>query len=94
MSITKAHLAWFKLNARTQLTAKPTNKPTLSSTTLPTLTYRSYVLTLMNMQIPQSPVHYKYKGQWYAKPVFGGAAQKLKHERYTEARQEVACSKA
>ena len=65
-------------NAHTHLTVTPVSETTLSSTTLPTLTLRSYVLSLMNTKIPPiSMRHYKHKVQWHGKPRSGGTEQKL-----------------
>lgn len=78
MSITKPHLAWFKLKC-----------PDLSNTNLLSQAYSRLknakytdLETLHaefdeynNGLIPVS--HYKHKGQWYANPITGGTAQKL-----------------
>ena len=78
MSITKARLAWFKLKC-----PYPTNSQAYKQAyaRLNNATYadleklRAVFDEYKDTSIPLS--HYKHKGQWYAKPISGGTAQKL-----------------
>ena len=78
MSITKAHLAWFKLKcpyppnsqAYKQTYAKLNNANNADLEKL-----RAEFDEYKDTSIPLR--HYKHKGQWYAKPISGGTAQKL-----------------
>ena len=78
MPVTKAHLAWFKLKcpyppnsqAYKQAYAK-LNNATYADLEKLRAEFDEYADTSIPVR------HYKHKGQWYAKPVFGGTAQKL-----------------
>ena len=78
MSITKAHLAWFKLKY-----PYPTNSQAYKQAyaRLNNATYadleklRAEFDEYEDNSIPVR--YYKHKGQWYSKPVSGGTAQKL-----------------
>jgi hypothetical protein len=78
MPVTKAHLAWFKLKcpypptsqAYKQAYAKLNNATNADLEKL-RAEFDEYEANSISVR------HYKYKGQWYAKPVSGGTAQKL-----------------
>ena len=78
MPVTKAHLAWFKLKcpypptsqAYEQAYAKLKNATNADLEKL-RAEFDEYEANSISVR------HYKYKGQWYAKPVSGGTAQKL-----------------
>jgi len=78
MPVTKAHLAWFKLKcpyppnsqAYKQAYAKLNNATNADLEKL-RAKFDEYEANSISVR------HYKHKGQWYAKPVSGGAAQKL-----------------
>ena len=78
MSISNSHLAWFKLKC-----PYPPNSQTYKQA-YARLNNASYAdLEKLRAEFDEYddgsiPVrHYKHKGQWYAKPVSGGKAQKL-----------------
>ena len=78
MPITKAHLAWFKLKCPYPLNSHAYQQA------YSRLNNASYAdLEKLRAEFDEYddgsiPVrHYKHKGQWYAKPVSGGTAQKL-----------------
>ena len=74
----RSHLAWFKLKcpyppnsqAYKQAYAK-LNNATYADLEKLGAEFDEYADTSIPVR------HYKHKGQWYAKPVFGGTAQKL-----------------
>jgi hypothetical protein len=78
MPVTKAHLAWFKLKcpypptsqAYKQAYAKLNNATNADLEKL-RAEFDEYEANSISV------CHYKYKGQWYAKPVSGGTVQKL-----------------
>ena len=78
MPVTKAHLAWFKLKspylphsqAYKQAYAKLNNATNADLEKL-RAEFDEYEANSISVR------HYKHKGQWYAKPVSGGTAQKL-----------------
>ena len=78
MPVTKAHLAWFKLKcpypptsqAYKQAYAKLKNATNADLEKL-RAEFDEYEANSISVR------HYKYKGQWYAKPVSGGTVQKL-----------------
>lgn len=78
MPVTKAHLAWFKLKcpypptsqAYKQAYAKLNNATNADLEKL-RAEFDEYEANSISVR------HYKYKGQWYAKPVSGGTVQKL-----------------
>ena len=78
MPFTKAHLAWFKLKcpypptsqAYKQAYAKLNNATNADLEKL-RAEFDEYEDNSISVR------HYKYKGQWYAKPVSGGTVQKL-----------------
>ena len=78
MPSTKSHLAWFKLKcpyppnsqAYKQAYAK-LNNATYADLEKLRAEFDEYEDTSIPVR------HYKHKGQWYAKPIFGGTAQKL-----------------
>ena len=78
MSTIKAHLAWFKLKC-----PYPPNSHAYKQA-YARLNNASYAdLEKLRAEFDEYddgsiPVrHYKYKGQWYSKPILGGTAQKL-----------------
>ena len=79
MSISKSHLAWFKLkcpyppnsHAYKQAFARLNNATYADLEKL-----RAEFDEYDDWSIPVR--HYNHKGQWYAKPLSGGTAQKLK----------------
>ena len=78
MSITKAHLAWFKLKCPYPPTSQAYKQAyaKLNNATYADLEkLRAEFDEYEDNSIPLR--HYKHKGQWYAKPVSGGTAQKL-----------------
>ena len=78
MPVTKAHLAWSKLKcpypptsqAYKQAYAKLNNATNADLEKL-RAEFDEYEANSISVR------HYKYKGQWYAKPVSGGTVQKL-----------------
>ena len=78
MPITHSHLAWFKLKCpyTTNSQAYKQAYARLNNATYADLgKLRAEFDEYKDTSIPIR--HYKYKGQWYAKPVSGGTAQKL-----------------
>ena len=78
MPITNSHLAWFRLKCPYQRDNKPYKRAYAM------LNNASYAdLEKLRAEFDEYddgsvPVrHYKHKGQWYAKPLTGGIAQKL-----------------
>ena len=78
MPITNSHLAWFRLNYPYQ---RDSNLYKQAYARLNNATYAD--LEKLRAEFDEYddgsiPVlHYKHKGQWYAKPLTGGTAQKL-----------------
>ena len=78
MSITNSHLAWFRLKCPYQ---RDSNLYKQANAWLDNATYAD--LKKLRAEFDEHddgsiPVlHYKHKGQWYAKPLFKGTAQKL-----------------
>jgi hypothetical protein len=78
MPVTKAHLAWFKLKCPYPPTSQAykqayvkLNNATNADLEKLRAEFDEYEANSISVR------HYKYKGQWYAKPVSGGTAQKL-----------------
>ena len=78
MSVARHHLAWFKLKCPYPIESKDYKEAYVR---LQNATYSD--LERLRAEFDEYddgsiPVrHYKHKGQWYAKPVSGGTAQKL-----------------
>ena len=78
MPITNSHLAWFKLKCPYQ---RDSNLYKQAYAKLNNATYAD--IEKLRAQFDEHddgsiPLrHYKHKGQWYAKPLTGGTAQKL-----------------
>ena len=78
MPVTKAHLAWFKLKCPYPPTSQAYKQAyaKLNNATYADLEkLRAEFDEYADTSIPVR--HYKHKGQWYAKPLSGGTAQKL-----------------
>ena len=78
MPVTKAHLAWFKLKCPYPPTSQAykqayvkLNNATNADLEKLRAEFDEYEANSISVR------HYKYKGQWYAKPVSGGTVQKL-----------------
>ena len=78
MSITNSHLAWFRLKCPYQRDShlyKQAYAKLKNATYADIEKLRAEFDEYDDGSIPVR--HYKHKGQWYAKPVSGGTAQKL-----------------
>ena len=78
MPVTKPHLAWFKLKCPYPPTSQAYKQAYVKLKNATNADLEKLRAEFDEYEANSISVrHYKYKGQWYAKPVSGGTAQKL-----------------